>query len=50
MLSEFASNLFVSDKKRYLEKIVGVGNHHLTPVDEQQMPVLLLVQRVDIVN
>ena len=50
LLSEFASSLFVSDKKRYLEKIIGVGNHHLTPLDEQQMAVLLLVQRTDIVN
>ena len=50
LLREFASNLFVSDKKRYLEKFIGVRNHHLTPIDEQQMAVLLLVQRTDIVN
>ena len=50
MLSEFASNLFVSDKETYLEKIIGVGNDHLTPIDEQQIAALLLVQCTDIVN
>ena len=49
-MSEFASNLFVSNKKRYPEKIIGDGNYHLTPIDEQQMAVLLLVQCTDIVN
>ena len=37
LLSEFTSNLLVSDKKRYLEKIGGGGNHHLIPIKEQQM-------------
>ena len=50
LLSELDSDLFVSDKKGYLEKIVGVGNNHLTPIDEQQMAVLLLVQHTNIVN
>ena len=50
LLSDFASNLFVSDKKRDLEKIIAVGNHHLTRIDEQQMAVLLLVRRTDIVK
>ena len=50
LLSEFASNLLVKDKKRYLEKIIGDGNHYLIPIDEQQMEVLLLVQSTDIVN
>ena len=43
--------VFLSDKKRYLEKIIGVGNHDFQhKIDEQQMAVLLLVQRTDIVN
>ena len=50
MLSEFANNLFLSGKKRYLVKIIGVGNHYLIPIDEQKMEVLLQVQRTDIVN
>ena len=50
LLSEFASNLFVSNKKRYPEKIIGVGNHHLTLIDQGQMAVLLLVQCTDMVN
>ena len=53
MLSDFASNLFVSDKKRDLEKVIGVGNHHLTRIDEQQMAdfyCLLDVLRTDIVK
>ena len=50
VLSKFASNLFVNTKKRYLEKIIRVRNHHLTPIDLQQMAVLLLVQRTDIAN
>ena len=49
-LSEFASNLFVSDKKTYLEKIIGVGNHHLTAIDEQQMAAFLLFSALIIVN
>ena len=47
---EFVTNLLVSDQKRYLEKISGVGNRYLTPIDEQQMDVLLLVQYTDIAN
>ena len=50
LLSDFASNLLVSDKKRYLDKIIGVGNCYFIPIDEQQMEVLLQVQRTDIVN
>ena len=49
LLTEFSSNLFVSDKKRHLE-IIGVGNHHLAQIDEQQMAVLLLVQGADIAS
>ena len=49
-LSEFASNSLLSDRKRYLDKIIGVGNHYLLPIYEQQMEVLLLVQRTGIVN
>ena len=50
LLSDFGSNLLVSDKKRYLNKIIGVGNHYLIRIDVQQMEVLLQVQRTDIVN
>ena len=50
LLSKFASKLFVSIKKRYLQKIIAVGNHHLTAIDEQQMAVLPLVQQAGIVN
>ena len=50
LLSELASNLLVSAKKRYLKKIIGVGNHYLKVINEQQMEVLMLVQCTDIVN
>ena len=50
LLSDFASNLYVSDKKSDLEKIIAAGNYHLTQIDEQQMAVLLLVRRTDIVK
>ena len=47
MLSEFASKLFMNDKKRYLEKIIGVGNQQIYGAADS---VLLLVQRADIIN
>ena len=49
LLSEFASNLLLSDKKSYLE-IIDVGNHYLILINEQQMEVLLLVQCTDIID
>ena len=50
LLIEFASTLLVRDENRYLEKIVGVENHYLTPIDVLQTDVLLPVQCTDIFN
>ena len=41
LLSEFVNNLLVSDKKTYLEKIIGVGNHYFIGV--ARVPVNLVL-------
>ena len=50
LLSEFASSLSVSNKRRYLEKTRGVGDPYLIPTDELQKDVLPPVQCTDIFN
>ena len=50
LLSEFTSNLSVSNKRRYLEKVRGVGDPYLIPTNELQIDVLPPVQCTDIFN
>ena len=48
LLSDFTSNLLVSNKRRHLEKIKGVRDPYLIPTNELQMDVLPPVQCTDI--
>ena len=50
VLSEYARGLLVSDRRRYLEKITGVGDPYLIPHNELQTDVLPPVQCTDIFN
>ena len=49
-MSEYTSNLSVSNKRRYLDKIRGVGDPYLIPTNELQIDVLPPVQCTDIFN
>ena len=50
VLSEYVRGLLVSDRKKYLEKIAGVGDPYLIPRNKLWTDVLPPVQCTDIFN